>query len=125
MTNDFLATFLKKEGGLKWMIQMLSYRSHLECVSVSSNEMCERLQKGARDGLAAVVVRVLEGALEVVAHLHRQAAHIVEGARDSVGVSVQDDDLAELVKLDPLNYAKAFLNKTEAELTYHLMDENM
>jgi hypothetical protein len=38
------------------------------------------LQKGARDGLAAVVVRVLEGALEVVAHLHRQAAHIVEGA---------------------------------------------
>jgi hypothetical protein len=29
------------------------------------------------------------------------------------------------VKLDPLNYAKAFLNKTEAELTYHLMDENM
>jgi hypothetical protein len=82
MTNDFLATVLKKEGGLKWMmmIPMLSYRSHLECVSVSSDEMCERLQKGARDGLTAVVVRVLQGALEVVAHLHRQAAHIVEGA---------------------------------------------
>ena len=64
--------------------------------------MSQSLQKCPRDGLAAVVVWVLEGALEVVAHLQRQAADVVVGADDRVRVRVKDDHIAKFVQFHPL-----------------------